>query len=246
MPFQNRLLSWAVKARDSIRQPHVLPIFCSIVFGPLIGLMAHEVSQSAGRIQYVVTFTAGTLLVGLVVSFLQRRSSGLVLCDVTLSIPKFSTLKFVVNNEHKRVAWILFVETASRIATQPMAPTDGILREALSSLHGLFETCREALKTMDPNQSGSRASVEFFALTMLNNELRPFLSKWHPILTAFESQELDKSENDWPRAQECRAELESLRSRILEYSHGFGHLAGIKGVDDFFSDSSSIADCDSK
>ncbi|QKK07295.1 MAG: hypothetical protein HND58_03395 [Planctomycetota bacterium] len=206
-----------------------------MVMGPAVGLLAYEVTRQAGAVQFVIVFTAASVLLGLIVSVLQRRSAGLVLRDVTISIPEFSRFTFVVNDEHKRVAWILFIETASRVSTQPLSSEQGFIREALTSLHSLFGTVRDTLKTMDPSRAGRRASVEIFALGMLNAELRPFLSKWHPLLAEFE-QSGAVNESEWDRRAECRKDLEFMRQRIMAYCRAFGELAGVEDVDEFFEE----------
>ena len=218
-----------------LRQPHITPIAASVVLGPFLGLITYAIMQRGGIAVYVAVFTGASLLIGIVASVSQRRIAGLALRDVTVSIPEFSKFSFVVNDEHKRVAWRLFVETASRISTQPLPPDQGFLREALASLHQLFATVREELKSMSPSLSGQKATVEMFALKMLNQELRPFLTKWHPHLSRFEA-EHDGDERNWERATECRNELEDMRKRIIKYAQAFGELAEIDDVRSYFSD----------
>jgi hypothetical protein len=200
-------------------------------------LISYWIAQAGGLLAHVSIFTAASILIGTVVSLAQRRIAGLVLRDFTVSIPEFSTLSFEVNDEHRRVAWRLFVETASRVSTQPLAADDGFLKEAMDSLYKLFGTVREELKTMEPSRSGKNATVEMFALEMLNDELRPFLTKWHPALERFES-EGTGNENDWQDASECRNELEAMRKRILKYAQAFGELAGLSDIERYFSDQS--------
>jgi hypothetical protein len=67
-----------------------------------------------------------------------RRAQSLTLSEITLSIPEFAEMKFAVNAEYRRVAWNLFIETLTRMATQPLGPEDGSLREALTSLYTRF------------------------------------------------------------------------------------------------------------
>lgn len=217
-----------------VRQPHVTPIVASVVLGPILGLASYYVMRQGGVLVYVSVFTAAALLIGVVTSLTQRRMAGLVLRDVTVSIPEFAGFSFVVNDEHKRVAWRLFIETASRVSTQPLPEARGFLREALTSLYTLFTTVREELKTMSPSRSGRKATVEMFALRMLNNELRPFLTKWHPLLARYEGRH-EQDEDEWDRASECRKELEEMRRRIIKYAQAFGELAEIADLDEYFA-----------
>src|SRR4030095_10103777 len=112
-----------------------------------------------------------------------RRTETLTLAEMTLTVPEFAEMKFAVNSEYRRVAWKLFVETLTRVATQPLQHQTGFLREAMTSLYNLFTHTRELLKNMHPSKPTSEITVEVFAVNMLNREIRPFLSKWHVQLT---------------------------------------------------------------
>ena len=132
-------------------------------------------------------------LIGLVVSAIFvayiRRLDALALSEITLTVPEFAEMKFAVNSEYRRVAWKLFIETLTRVATQPLRTDHGSLREAIGSLHGLFTDTRELLKTMHPSKPIGGITVEVCAVKMLNQEIRPFLSKWHVRLRDFQSRQ---------------------------------------------------------
>lgn len=149
------------------------------------------------------------------------------LTDITVSVPQFSELHFAVTRDSQQIAWKLFVESVTRISTQALDES-GLLREALTSLYGLFAVTRDILKHGQPSAKSSRdPTVEHLAIAMLNNELRPFLSRWHPVLRQWEKQHPDEPESNWSDATECRAELASMQRRIERYVLGFGKLAGL-------------------
>lgn len=210
-----------------------------IVGGSLVGAVIGFVLFSVLRLGGVIQFVAAGTLIGLfVTAIVDRGYRDTRLSQVQLTVPQFSSMTFVVNAEYRRVAWKLFVETSTRVSTQPLGTEEGHLREALNSLHGLFDTTRELLKSMEPspkNQSNS-STVEMFAIDMLNKELRPFLAKWHPLLKAFEQQYSDRQEREWDQNHECREELEKLREQLLEYARGFGQLAGVSNLNYFFTE----------
>ncbi|MCJ8279333.1 MAG: hypothetical protein MJK14_05190 [Rivularia sp. ALOHA_DT_140] len=139
------------------------------------------------------------------------------------------------DDTEKRAAWSLFVELVTRITIQPLeSKTDqGLLREALKSLHSLFGTTREILKQAGPDIGASHKSVGGIAITVLNKGLRPFLVKWHPLLQSWEAQRpLNVSpfehEQNWQYEEQLRSELETLRHNLEEYAIA---LAVITGVD---------------
>src|SRR5437588_1457 len=76
----------------------------------------------------------------------------------------------------------------TRVAVEPLKSNEGLIREALTSLHSLFAATREILKDAGPGVGASRGSVGGIAIRVLNYGLRPFLSKWHPILQTWELQ----------------------------------------------------------
>jgi hypothetical protein len=174
---------------------------------------------------YVLAGAAGGGATAVVMQFYSRSVR---LTDITITVPQFSQLHFAVTRDSQQVAWKLFVESVTRISTQPLNESSGLLREALSSLYGLFGTTREVLKQAQPStRTGPDPTVEHLAIAMLNNELRPFLSRWHSSLTQWEKDHPDQTEAVWPQAAECRAELASMQRHLEEYVLGFGKLAGL-------------------
>ena len=149
------------------------------------------------------------------------------------------------DDAHRAAGWRIFVELASRISTQPLKENTGKLREALNSLYKLYELIRTETKQLAPpqydgrepekNESCLRNSVESISLSILNGDLRAFLSKWHPLL--LEQENRGKSETEWPQAAECRAELENLRHSLLAQTKRLGELIKIR-VDDYLPENS--------
>jgi hypothetical protein len=140
-------------------------------------------------------------------------------------------LKFIANIERK-AAWKLYVELYTRIATQELKDNQGFLREALTSLHDIFKITREILKEAGPNVAEGEQSLGFYAMSILNMELRPFLSKWHPQLSEWENKRTDdfsaiKHELKWRKNKKMRRELNMLRSSLMQYCNALSKLAGI-------------------
>ncbi len=149
--------------------------------------------------------------------------------ELTITVPQVSQLTFVVNNESRLVAWQLYIETVTRVATQPLSDDDGFLREALTSLYGLFAIARDILKASRPSISAAGdQTVEHLAVTMLNCNLRPFLSKWHPRLREFEQAHPDGREAAWPDNNSCRNELIQVQEHLVAYALAFARLAGVR------------------
>lgn len=219
--------------RHFLRASLVLAVGTAL--GVLIGWLVFSVSSLTGK----ALFVSGGGLIGLIVSALfvayTRRADVLTLSEITINVPEFAEIKFAVNSEYRRVAWKLFVETLTRISTQPLEVQAGSIREAIASLYTLFGETRDLLKDMHPSKPTTDVTVEVFAVQMLNQEVRPFLSKWHVRLEAFQSSHPQSRESEWPDNADCRKELEHLRNRLISYTKAFGQLAGLKNTDRFFA-----------
>ncbi|TCB97305.1 hypothetical protein E0H26_13710 [Micromonospora zingiberis] len=201
-------------------------ILLGFVVGAAVGVAIYHASRLTGRNLFVL---CGATAGGVAAVVVHGYSRNVRLTDVTISVPQFSDLHFAVTRDSQQVAWKLFVEAVTRISTQPLNAGDGLLREALTSLYGLFATTREVLKESQPSrQTDGGPTVEHLAIAMLNVELRPFLSRWHPILGRWESAHPEQSEAGWPLNAECRSELAAMQKRLLPYIHGFGKLAGVR------------------
>lgn len=220
------------RARRFFKHPVVVTLVASAI-GMIVGWTVFSFSTLTGRPRFLVGGALTGVITGLLMILYLRRAERFVLSEVTLSVPEFAEIKFAVNTEYRRVAWQLFIDTLTRITTQPLERDEGSLREALTSLHGAFASTRDLLRNMEPSKPALAPTVEILAVRMLNHEIRPFLAKRHVQLRAFESANPGMSEERWPENAACRADLERLRDRLIGYTMAFGELAGVKDVDAF-------------
>ena len=138
-----------------------------------------------------------------------------------------------------RAAWALYVELATRISTQPLHG-EGSVREALTSLHSLFNTTRAVLREHGPDAADGPWSVGPIAITMLNEGVRPFLTRWHSRFSRFEHQERVRTTRElgpyaeplideyaWPDRSIFFTELERFRVDMNRFLNALELLAGI-------------------
>ena len=135
-------------------------------------------------------------------------------------------------NVERKAAWKLYVELYTRIATQELSKDEGFIREALSSIYNIFKITREILKEAGPAVAEGEQSLGFYAMAILNVELRPFLAKWHPLLSDWEAQKpADFSAIDhelaWSKNRQFRRELKKIRGSLMQYCEALANLAGI-------------------
>ena len=210
----------------------IFTIVIGATTGTVVGWLLFQLTTLSGAMLSIAVgaIAGGAVAAGMIAN--RRRRAAFILETVTVSVPHFSEMKFVVNRFHREVAWRLFVESMTRVSTQPLDPHGGRLDEALNSLYQLFVTTRELLKEMQPTQNDKGTSVELLAMRMLNVELRPFLTKWH-------TRPPDEGEGardiDLGRRDEFRAELDLLRQSLLEYSKAFGELAHVRQIERFYA-----------
>ena len=157
-----------------------------------------------------------------------------VLKKVSVSLPfGIGSAEWEADFTERNAAWSLYVELVTRIAVQSIEVDQGTVREALNSLYSLFGSTREILKEAGPNVGASYDSVGGIAIAVLNNGLRPFLSKWHPLLQAWEvKRPTDLSpkehEKNWLDEALVRSELAALRADLEKYANALAVISGVK------------------
>ena len=132
----------------------------------------------------------------------------------------------------RRAAWAIYVELVTRIAVEELEDDRGVLREALNSLYNLFGVTRQILREAGPDVGASRESVGGIAIAVLNKGLRPFLSKWHPLLQEWEAQRpanmsAQNHERQWSQEKALRAALKELNVGMRQYADALAEIVGI-------------------
>jgi len=143
------------------------------------------------------------------------------------------SLEFEANEIEQRAAWSLYVELTTRTAIQSLDTHEGSLREVLDSLYSLFELTREILREAGPDVAHGTDSFGPVAITVLNKGLRPFSSKWHPLLQAYEEERPpdispSKHEQNWEHYHKMRQELAGLQKQMEIYADVLAEIAGAK------------------
>lgn len=157
---------------------------------------------------------------------------------VEIGIPSIGKIEgtWEPNEIEERAAWELYVELTTRISVIDLQTDTGLLRESLSSLHSLFGITRQILRQYGPTiarpKRGYNLSLGFIALSILNMGLRPFLSKWHPLLLDHEADKpaimssIDH-EQSWDRYIAFRTALQDVQRILFEYADLLAEAAKI-------------------
>jgi hypothetical protein len=141
--------------------------------------------------------------------------------------------EWVADETERKAAWSLYVELVTRITVQSLEADQGLLREALNSLHSMFAITRQILREAGPDVGISSASVGGIAIAVLNKGLRPFLSKWHPLLQTWEAQKPPTispkdHEKNWSLEPQMRQELLLLGKGLEQYAEALSEIVGVE------------------
>lgn len=164
--------------------------------------------------------------------------------EVSLNIPYISSITgtWKPNNSEMKASWELYVELVTRISVVELKSGEGFLREALDSLYSLFQTTREILRKYGSDVAipCNKGNLSFgkLAIIILNYQLRPVLSKWHPLLSDYEEQRekevsIKAHEEMWEHNKELRDALNETRKVLMQYSV---YLAKVANVEPIFTD----------
>lgn len=161
------------------------------------------------------------------------KSDPAKLKKVTVSLPfGLGSAEWQTDPTQRRAAWALYVELVTRVAVQELSSDAGLMREVMNSLYTLFRTTREVLREAGPDVGASRESVGGLAIAVLNQGLRPFLTKWHLLLQIWEAQRPStispkEHEQQWSEEPKLRQELAKLRGELEVYSQALARIAGV-------------------
>lgn len=157
---------------------------------------------------------------------------------VTLGIPKAASItgEWEPDENQQKASWEMYVELVTRVSVLGLKENEGNIREALSSLYALFSETRQILKKYGPGVAVSPGhgtlSLGYISVSVLNDVLRPFLTKWHPLLSSYE--EMRESGipvmthlNNWELNLQLREELNATSEFLYEYSKVLAKGAGI-------------------
>ena len=142
-------------------------------------------------------------------------------------------------DSERKAAWELYIELVTRISVAELHPNEGLLREALSSLHSLFETTRNILRTCGPGiaqpKRGNTLSFGSLAVTILNVVIRPVLANWHPLLLDYENTKGPTVSSlaharQWDKSEELRRALNEARGVLIEYANVLAQVADVPSL----------------
>ncbi len=154
--------------------------------------------------------------------------------EFPFTLPGLGTVTIPLGNPQRASARKIFLEMTTRTVLQPLEEEDGTIRAAIKSLYEFFNAVREELKSMPatpPNASDGTETLESIAQNMLNSVVRPYLSRWHPRLDAWE--QAGFAEHEWPLKYACLEDLAKMRKAAAVYALLLGETANILRIETY-------------
>jgi hypothetical protein len=160
------------------------------------------------------------------------------LFDVVIELPRTGTTiagTWRPNEAERFAAWELTIELATRVPVIPLRDDEGMLTEALSSLHAQFGAVRGILRRHGPDLANSRTGELSFAVLagqLVNQVLRPVLAYWHPLMENHMDQcpsgtgKRDHERNFDEFARLKNLIVRDLRADLLEFTDAFAKASG--------------------
>ncbi|MCW2897793.1 MAG: hypothetical protein JWO67_58, partial [Streptosporangiaceae bacterium] len=161
--------------------------------------------------------------------------------QVKIAIPLLGEIsgEWEPEEAERDASWEFYVELITRIAVVELRDDEGMLREALTSMYSLFAIARDILRRYGPAVAPVKRSGEItfgnLAVTVLNDVLRPFLSRWHPRLAAWEATRPAgfspvEHERAWPPEPALRQEVADVRVALAALALTLGTVSGSADV----------------
>lgn len=107
-----------------------------------------------------------------------RRRPGYTPRTVSLSLPfGLGSVTYDISDDEREAAWQLYVQLKTRKAAIPFDTDNDLIVEVLDSLYELVTVTRDLLLHLPVQNSESHALSDMM-LRVLNDGLRPYLTKW--------------------------------------------------------------------
>ncbi len=157
----------------------------------------------------------------------------------TINIPwNIGTFNFEVSEQEKIIAWKTYVQLKSRKAALPFDEDYDLVEEVYSSLYELFKINRELLMQLPLDDVRREKGIAKLQMRVLNEGLRPHLTKWQARFRSWWKKELSNPDNanltpqeiqrKFPQYGELIADIKVLNSQLDRYSEELLNIAKSK------------------
>ena len=185
----------------------------------------------------LVSFLLGIGAATLILWLFFRRTG---VKSVSLGIPfGLGSATFDLTPHDRVAAWKLHVHLATRKAALPIDEENDVLSDVFSSLFELFKIARDLLLEMPPSDSSDHRGVAHLIVRVLNDGIRPTLTRWHADYRRWWDSSLRNTDNagrspqeiqkDYPQYSELVEDLGRMNTELSKFSDELALVASGTG-----------------
>lgn len=194
----------------------------------------------------VVTFDLRVIAVVaaivLVVHFVLPKCKVLPFRNVKVDAVKlgfdFPTVTIHVDRREQELAYALWVELGTRKAALPFDEEHDVIVEVYDSWYAFFGMARKLMRDMPPDLSKGGDSLTAVTERILNDGMRPHLTRWQAEFRRWYKRELDEPKNagkapqeiqrGFPGYDELVADLKRANGILMRYRETLREIARMK------------------
>jgi hypothetical protein len=142
--------------------------------------------------------------------------------------------------EDLQVAYKLWVEMSTRKLGIEIDSENDLINKLHESYYEFFKISREILKEVPAEKISNKETQKIIKLILkiINDELRPYLTKWHARFNTWYKNNIEKEEyrgyepteiqRKFPQYQELMGEIFEVNKKMIQLRKTLGNLIGIK------------------
>ena len=155
--------------------------------------------------------------------------------SVTIGLPfGLGSVTYDTTPADRVVAWKLYVQLVTRKAALPFDKDNDLIVETFDSLYELFGTARSLLSDLPPSEKVAHQGVATLVIGVLNNGVRPLLTRWQADFRRWWDTALGDANNHSKTPQEIQSEypkydqlVADLEKTNIELSKFAGQLVEV-------------------
>lgn len=139
-----------------------------------------------------------------------------------------------LNDTDRQIAYSIWVELSTRKIGLPIDIEDDVIAEIYDSWFAFFSVTRELIKDIPVSKvrTDSTSKIINLSVEVLNEGLRPHLTKWQARYRHWYERQLDKADDvdpqglqkRFPAYEALKADMLEVNQRLIKYRHKMNEL----------------------
>ncbi len=145
----------------------------------------------------------------------------------------------------QKIAWELYCELGTRIGVVKFVETEDLVIICYDSWYAFFQFARAKLKNLDPRKKKFAKNLVTIILSLMNEQMRPFLRKWHGSFRHFWEQEADPTQKPierqqaFPQYQALLTDIKDLQAKLKQTASALFKIATAEELESYIGTESS-------